>query len=296
MLSKLLATTSAVLAAVVLIGLGQGEVGRWFRAVGGGAAVGFAIAVFAETKPSDNGDLRAISRRFGGGAVAIIVVFAVIGAAVNLVLKEIEDHRASDAEKRRNLARAQAEVSQFVTGQGFWAGQPVVLDAAVKMFGTALDKHKVSPTTMLAPQPGKPADVHHAVVFGPGLPLTSGRLPQQKARGIVCARYLLVQNDLTRTFKFQVYYRLVSRHGNDEAHVVARAPTDGGEVGRGSEIVVTGVLVASGPRRDNAARNTIFLFSLSSAQPRLTKTKSGKSHAIKLTGGALIDTCGKNTG
>jgi hypothetical protein len=311
MLRKLLATTSALLAAVVLIGLGQGEVGRWFRVIGGGAAVGFAIAVFAETRPDDSGDLRPISRRFGWGAVATVVVCAGIAAAVNLVLQHSEARMArkerhdaekranvarTDAVKRANLARAQADVSQFVTGQGFWAGQPVVLDAAVKMFGTALDRQRVRPTIMLAPQPGKPAGIHHAVAFGPGVPLTRGRLPLQKVWGIVCARYLIVQNDLTRTFSFEVYYRLVSGHGNDEAHVVAPAPTSSGALGRGSEIVVTGVLVASGPRRDNAARNTILLLSLSPAQPRLKKTRSGRKVALKLTGDDLIHTCGKNTG
>ena len=294
--SKLLATTSALLAAVVLIGLGQGEVGRWFRAVGGGAAVGFAIAVFAKTQRDESGDLREISRRFGWGAIATVVAFAAIGGTVNLVLQHREAKDRHDAQKRANLARARAAVSQFVTGQGFWAGQPVVLDSAVKMFGTALDRRQVDPTIVKAPPPGKPADIHHAVIFGPGVPLSSGRLPGQKVWGIVCARYLLVQNDLTRTFSFEVYYRLVSRHGNDEAHVVAPAPTNGDELGRGSEIVVTGVLVASGPRRDNAARNTIFLLSLKPAQPRSKKTRSGRSVATKLTGDDLIHTCGKNTG
>ena len=143
--SKLLATTSALLAAVVLIGLGQGEVGRWFRAVGGGAAVGFAIAVFAKTQRDESGDLREISRRFGWGAIATVVAFAAIGGTVNLVLQHREAKDRHDAQKRANLARARAAVSQFVTGQGFWAGQPVVLDSAVKMFGTALDRRQVDP-------------------------------------------------------------------------------------------------------------------------------------------------------
>jgi hypothetical protein len=246
---KLVLTVSAALAAVLVIGLGDGAIAAWFRAVGGGAAVGFALSVLWHAKATDK-NLGEVSERFG--PIALIVI-CLLGAAGGIINDVAARHRTS----QRLSHAARADVLDFISGQGFWAGQPVVRDSAVNEFGAALrhDGRPVPPT-----QPQRVLGVTYAVTRAPSEnegPLT--------VEGVVCSRYALVPNALTRSFGFTYVYRLVSPGGRDEIHVVS----GGGytTIARGLMVRVTGLLAATGPRRDNESRNTAFLLGLTSGKP-----------------------------
>jgi hypothetical protein len=258
MLSRLFSTSTALLAAVVLIGLGNGAVAGWFRAIGGGAAVGFAIAVFIETKSGETSTVREISHRFGWGSVVLIGVFAVAGGTINFAV------RRHEADKVRTK-RARDDVSRYVTEQGFWAGRPVILDTAVKEFGKALLNGR--PPKMHAG--GRVLDINAAAIKGPA----SGDHPLT-IKGLVCSRYYLAPSRLNRSFGFRFVYRLVSRDGRNEAYVVSAGADD---VTRGRSVQVTGLVAAAGPRRDNSARSTVFLMGLSPTLPIKPRSRTAKA-------------------
>jgi MFS family permease len=245
---RLVLGASAALAAIVVVGLGDGAVAAWFQAIGGGAAVGFAVAVLIHARATDD-DLRAVSKRFGRWTLAFILGLGAAGAVINLfVTRSAAENRRSD--------RARGAVDRFIKGQGFWAGQPAVLDTTVRSFGTAL-RHRRPPDHPRASQ--SVLSITQAVTRGP----IEGKKPLA-VQGIVCSRYALVPNALNQNFGFKYIYRLVSPAGRDEVHVVS-----GGDytvIARGRTIRVTGRIAATGPRRDNGARNTVFLMGLTSAR------------------------------
>lgn len=241
---KLLLGASAALAAIVVIGLGDGDVAEWFRAIGGGAAVGYAMSVLRHAAPGDNtvGD---VARHFGGGTLIFICAFAVGGATVNLFARD-----------QRLDREAREEVVDFIVGQGFWAGEPSVRDSTVREFGQALREN--SPPTVGTESP-RQIGVTEAITRAAAE--NENRLAVE---GIVCSRYALVTNDVTESLHYDYTYRLISPGGRDELHVVSAG--DYGTIARGATVRVTGVLAATGPRRNSPARNTAFLLGLTDGE------------------------------
>lgn len=245
---RLVLGASAALAAIVVVGLGDGAVAGWFRAIGGGAAVGFAVAVLLHTNAADD-DLEAVAQRFRAATLVFILALGAAGAVINHVVTTsgAEDRRTRDA---RNA------VGRFIDGQGFWAGRPSILESTVRSFGDALRDRR---------RPDQP----RSSAEGLGITLAVTRGPRYGEKpvtviGTVCSRYALVPNTLNRYLGFEYIYRLVSPAGRDEVHVVSAG--DPTTMSRGRIVSVTGLIAATGPRRNNGARNTVFLMGLGGAR------------------------------
>lgn len=235
----LVAASAALLAAVVLIGLGQGAVASWFRAIGGGAALGFAVAVALKSRGHEGEEpesLRKIAEGFGWVALAFIAACGVAGGVLNHISRE-------DAKD----ARAEVDVASYIQGQVFWAGRPLVVDVAVKRFGRVMRDKAVTKL-----ERSKHMGVSDAVTEGPA----QGEVPLT-VKGLVCSRYKLVPTKVSRKLGYTFVYRMVSPGGNNEVHVISTGTR--AEIARGNWIEVTGLVAAAGPRRDHGARNTVFL-------------------------------------
>ena len=184
MTRRLVAASAAALAGIVLIGLGQGAIASWFRAIGGGAAIGFAIAVFIESAPKrarTPESLRKIAERFGRLSIAVIVVCAVAGGVVNAVArKQAADEADATARDRAAVARAHADVVDRPCRRG---SGPAVRGARLR--GQALRSmlRGATPPTLDGPSHGREPRGDS----GPA----SGEWPMN-VTGLVCSSYALV--------------------------------------------------------------------------------------------------------
>jgi hypothetical protein len=252
-----------------LLGLGGGEVAAYARAAGAGAAAGLAIAVLFGRRSRPDEALAAIVRDLPVGWFVIIASAAIAGAYVNW---RVQVHEG----KVRSRRDSEARVAGFITGQGIWLGRPEVVGETTRIFAGYLRAENPSPEN--APVRSATLNVKQAVAYG------ARREQPINVRGRVCTHYALGRNELTAKLGFDEIYRVVTDGGRDEIQVAAPGP----RVDRGTEVVVTGDIAASGRRRDVPGRGTVLLFG--------TRPPTVSSTARVLTQSQINQLCNTTTG